>query len=174
MTYSEKNNIGQESHSIIISGSVYIVGDPPIILKNSYDFAQLWFDFMRGTVFKKNIEEDSPPPVKKKNNTYVYIEDIYRKLYSTDGSYANQLVLPFIEGKRITNSEFTKMKADGFRAWDKDSKGDIYGLNIETPETRGNIEEWCKNNCKRRFYVTSNKKIFFQDENDFIIARLRF
>jgi len=180
MAYSEKTSFGQASHPIIgwenasIPENIRVVGSSPIILKNFYDSSQFWFEFMSGAIFPTYLEEAPIPPKKIKNTTYVSIEDKCRKLYPTDSCYNNQWVLPFIEGKRITNSEFTKMKIDGFHSWDKDSDGCLYVLHIEAHETRLNIEEWCKNNCRLRFYINSNKRIFFQCANDFIIARLRF
>jgi len=160
----------------MISGNIRMIGIIPIILKKYYDENQYWFDFMRGAIFQTQSEEKPKQNSSKsiKQTTYARVDDIYKSLYPRDYFDKNQWVLPFLEGKRITNSEFDKMRNSGFANWDKDSTGQPYSITLSTPEKRGKIEEWCKMNCKHRFYINSNKRIYFQYADDYLIAKLRF
>lgn len=159
--------------SNIINGPLRMVGVEPTVLREKYDENQYWFDFMRGAVFEIEEPEIIPPVKKPKDTVYARVPEECKLLYPKN-SDPNQWVLPFFEGKRLTNREFQDVEKSKFINWDTDNEGKPYELSLQISYRRAEIEEWCREHCVHRFHIRSNTKIYFQYKNDLLLARLRF
>jgi hypothetical protein len=155
--------------------SVHVVGENFMTLQGRYDPNQMWFSFMDRAVFLYS-EPGLPQPYKKfalPKNKFVQLEGTYLSLYPPEAD-PNQLVLPFREGKRLSNKQANKEKASGFRTWDRKSDGELYTVSIRSGEIREEIEEWLKDNCQRRFILKSNHTIVFESAVDAINGKMKF
>lgn len=160
-------------------------GDNVCVMRGEFDRNQLWLPL--GTVFIFDaVPLPQPPPPqpttgKIKERTYVLLPDHARIMYSRDNSlYAKQYVLPYREHKRLNNGAVKALKKHHFPLWDKrencQSKQvmdclfslDVYG------HDRADIEKWCDDNLRGRYFLRANKTLFFELEFDCLMAKLYF
>lgn len=157
--------------------AVHVVGDGFMTLVGRYDPNQLWFPFMDRAVFVC-YETKPPEPYKKAtlpNYKYVQIDGRYRTLYPTDGEAdPRQMVLPFREGKRVSNKQAKFLQRYGFATWDRTPEGELYTVEIRSNDDRKTIEEWLRDNCRCRFIIKAFHTITFESSIDAINGKLRF
>ena len=165
--------------------NLHIAGGPNVcVLRQEYDRDQLWLPL--GTVFLFDAVplNPAPPPYTKHNfkeRAYVLLPDHARIMYPRDNSqYAKQYVLPYKEHKRLNNGAMKALKKHQFPLWDKrancESKQvmdclftlDVFG------HTREDIEDWCDENLRGRYFLRANRTITFELEFDCLMAKMYF
>lgn len=145
-----------------------------IILQECYDADQLWLPFVDIFVFPV-IEKEVPIPYTRHNfkKTSHVCQRMY--LYSFD---SEQLVLPFREGKQLTNRMLRIMEKRGFPLWDKKDEN-IIQVEIFTNESRQEIIEWCSDNLQKHFHLKSSYSsasftFTLESEIDALMIKMRF
>lgn len=170
--HSTKVRSGNNSVSVHVVG-----GDSFMTLDGRYDPNQLWFPFMDRSVFVC-YEAKAPEPYKRANlpnYKYAQIDARYRVLYPTDGEAdQRQMVLPFREGKRVSNKQAKFLQRYGFATWDKTPEGELYTIEIRSADDRKTIECWLKDNCQRRFIIKGFHTVTFESAIDAINGKMRF
>lgn len=176
------------THPIAVLSTVYedlhVVGDV-MVLKQVYDRDQLWLPLGDTILFKAEPSPTPPIPYARhnfKDRTYVAISDQARMMYPRDNSiYAKQYVLPFAEHKRVNNGALKALKKHHFPLWDKrpnaNSKqvmDDLFSLNLDRTHERFDIEAWCNENLRGRYYLRSDRVIYFELEFDALMAKMYF
>ena len=153
----------------------HIVGgdDNLLVLRDTYDADQLWLPFIGILVFS-SIEKETPKPYSRHNfKTTSYVS---KKMDLFDFG-SEQRVLPFKEGKQLTNRMIKIMTSHGFPRWDRTPDGEVIQVTIDTNETRKEIVEWCSDNLKHHFHLkTSYSTVVFTlaCELDAVMVKMRF
>jgi hypothetical protein len=159
-----------------IRADFHVVGDHFMVLTARYDANQGWLSFMDRAVFAARPERSmmNEPAVPPNKAMYVRVSEQDKLLYPPVSESPAQIVLPFAEGKRISNSQYKAMQKCGFKAWDLDLSGEPYVVKVRSGERREEIAAWCSENCRRRFHIRSNVSLTFESEIDAVAAKLRF
>jgi hypothetical protein len=159
-----------------IGASFHVVGREFMILTGRYNPDQGWFHFMDRAVFAATPTPQLVPYVRAKipNKVFAQISEDDRKLYPSPKVAPGQFVLPFQEGKRVSNAQFKQMSDSGFTTWAKDSDGEICTVRILSADKRDDILAWCMDTCRHRFHLKGAQSISFESEIDALIAKMRF
>jgi hypothetical protein len=151
-----------------------IVGEGFISLRNRYHADQLWFPFMDRVVFQEERVVE-PQPYKRVSfpkNRFAEIATESRALYPHDAP--NQYVLPFIEGKKVSNAKYKKMKQHGMKTWDRDPNGEFYTVSIRCGASRNEVTAYCEENFRARFMFVGGHTLTLESVYDAILAKMKF
>ena len=164
---------------------LHVVGDV-MVLKRVYDRNQLWLPFGNTILFKSEPKPEPVPSYTRHNfkeRAYVMVSDQARMMYPRDNSlYAKQYVLPFKEHKRVNNGAMKALKKHHFPLWDKNPRSKspqvietLFHLDLDTREhQRVDIEAWCNDNLRGRYFLRSDRVIYFELEFDALMAKMYF
>jgi hypothetical protein len=145
-------------------------------LGHEYDIRQLWLPFVQA-IIKTFIPEPKSSPLA----TYAVLamaQKPYATLHRTDPARnlyiyekgVEQLALPFVEGKNVSDADWTELTKNEFPGWEKTPLG--YLPRLKVPATK-EATEWLMDNCRGRFRHKS-KVARFEFMTDFAMATLRF
>ena len=168
---------------------LHIVGGPVCVLEQDYSVNQHWLPL--GTTFAFNAEPAPERPVPytphnfKSTPVFLQIEDRHRLMYPRDhANHPKQYVLPFIEHKRVNNGAMKALAKHGFPLWDrapmsdepkKGTKAEDVLFQIEIAgHYRLNIEKWCNENLRGRYYIRGERLVIFELEFDAMMAKMYF
>ncbi len=163
---------------------LHVVGGAVILLRKEYPREQLWLPFEGTLLFKAAPPEKPPVPYNKHNfpaRPYVLTSDHERIMYPRDNAqFAKQYVLPFKEHKRLNNGAIKALKKHHFPLWEKNPNSEskkaeetLYQLTV-SGFTRLDIEEWCNEYLRGRYFVRGEKTIFFELQFDCMMAKMYF
>jgi hypothetical protein len=171
---------------------LYIVGKAPIVLTGWYDPRQLWFAFMQGAIWAGRDPDYVPAPrgsaAAKRNQvsaqkldrkTYAHMPNDYPLFYRKPYLYekgVDQHVLPFVEFKRLSNSQFKDLALAGYPTWQKNPEsGEIKPkpYSVWISDRPYDPYQWCLDNFDGRFHV-NNREITCELEIDALRAKLVF
>lgn len=162
----------------------YAGAEDVCVMRYQYDRDQLWLPLDTTFLFEAFPLDPEPEPYKKhkfKNHPYVQIEDAARIMYPRDNVvYAKQYVLPFKEHKRVNNGAMKALQRHQFPLWDKKPNCNkkpitecLFSLKV-SGYSRQEIEAWCNENLRGRYFLRREQVIYFELEFDCLMAKMYF
>lgn len=167
---------------------LHVVGGAVVVLKREYPREQLWIPFEGMTLFfkaepRKTIPAIPPQPTPPKfpARPYAVIGDHDRIMYPRDNAqFAKQYVLPFKEHKRLNNGAIKALKKHHFPLWEKNPNAQskqaietLFHIDVRG-HTRPDIEAWCDETLRGRYFVRGDRTIYFELEFDCMMAKMYF
>lgn len=147
---------------------VMMVGCVGMVLYGSYDPDQTWLPFMQGTVF---VPQETPNTETGKltqakiNRVHAPVPDDCRRPYRYEDDVP-QMVLPFVEFRKVSNGDQKKLEQTKFPGWDRDSKGNLYRITF-TIDRYEAVKDWCEVNCRKRYVLKRTSAVFESAEEAF-------
>lgn len=172
---------------------------PPMFLESVYDEQQLWLPFVEHAYFQvdnKKIttyedtvqrhEASKDAMTKAARRTYALNSESDRYVYLWKKDF-EQRVIPFPEHRMISNNHWKRLQKENYPGWDRNSEGQLLEIMVseEFINHRANtqrftykreqVSEWCKDNTRGCFHVTTNaKSVIFERDDDAMLFKLSF
>lgn len=133
-----------------------LIGDYGLLLEGNYDPDQHWLPFMGACVIKVRVRTELDdfhdkcrkhiPGQKPHGGPYAREKHVSRQLYHHEKG-VDQRVLPFWEARRISKSEYQRLRQSEFPGWDNPP----FIIPV-SPEHQSAISRWCDTNCQGRYH----------------------
>lgn len=160
-----------------------LVGALGPVLYGDYDENQLWFEFMRGTLFFGTVPAPTPPVSEKaRKKAEKRAQSAENAVHATCPSECRQMfvhekgvpqfTLPFHEHRKVANREYKHLEAAGFPGWERNDRDAVLLVRINDGRAE-EVREWCEQNCRARYAVKPSYAVF-QSIYDFALAKLMF
>jgi hypothetical protein len=152
-----------------------------LLLGDTYDRDQLWFPWISAilkfdpVVVKRRFKSKSSPSAMKREIAKPYYKSSQTRLwhhyYMRD---EHQHTIPFDEHKRLSNDEYTSLRAAKYPCWEIDpaSKVENPFRFILSRNVEGS-DEWLLDQTRGRYH-RSDYTVDFQFKSDYAMAKLRF
>lgn len=135
---------------------LHVVGAGILVLGQSYDPDQHWLPFVQAVFPQANPPKPVTIPTREQS-----ARRIRHKLKAParcppgSRSFGMGLVLPFVEARRISQSEMQQHQKAYFPGWDRDRNGSIFVLAVGRAD-REELREWLHENCVGRYHAAGN------------------
>jgi hypothetical protein len=157
---------------------ILLVGAAPLVMSRWYDPDQLWLPFMQGAIFLAPPAPRHPTRCprgtlksKVERKKFAHCPSECRQPYVYEHG-VEQFVLPFVEFKCVSHSQFKELSRTKFPTWQRHSgTGNILSVNIV--DRPYDPREWCRENFDGRFHCNT-RHIVCELEIDALRAKLVF
>jgi len=154
---------------------VQIVGEQPLVLSQDYDPRQFWLPFSNFLILflRPQPEHHEKISIKKRlERTFAIVSHHHRPLYVFEENVP-QLLLPFKGWRKVSKTGWIRLTDAKHPGWERDAENRLYNFGFD-PKQHEDVEAFCEDNCRGRFYLKKKGRIFLELQTDFLITKIAF